>query len=85
MEGRDFVSRRNLINDGSPPLPSVGRRAVNSRIREWINTFDDKRSGVEGVEGRNIVTRFLGFRPRKRLAAESLAGWWCGGEDGKVP
>lgn len=44
---------------GSPPLPSVGRRAVNSRIREWINTFDDKRSGGGGGGGEEYRNEIL--------------------------
>lgn len=56
------TSRRNLINGGGPLSPPSLVGEPLTRIREWINTFEDKRSG------RNIVTRFLGFRPRKRLA-----------------
>lgn len=84
MEERDFVSRRNLINDPLRPPRLVGE-PLTLGFASGLTRSTTKDRGVEGVEGRNIVTRFLGFRPRKRLAAESLAGWWCGGEDGKVP
>lgn len=50
LEGRerDVVSRRNLIN-GAPPLPSLSVGEPLTRIREWINTFDDKRSADGGI------------------------------------